>query len=101
MIVITMVPDRETGEKIARSILAKRLAACVSIASEAQSFYWWQDKISQDREYQLMIKTRATCYPGLEAEILSLHPYEIPEIVAIPLKTGYARYLDWIAAETD
>lgn len=96
-----MVPDQEIGEKIARSLLAKRLAACVSVASEAHSFYWWKGKITRDREYQLTIKTRAECYSALETEIVSSHPYEIPEIVSLPIGTGYLPYLDWITAETD
>jgi len=101
IVVKTMVPDRDTGEKIAQALLEKRLAACVSVSAVATSMYWWQGEITRDREFQLMIKTRASCYPDLESTILAIHPYEIPEIIAIPLKTGYPRYLDWIAAETD
>lgn len=101
MLVKTTVSDQETGEKIASALLEKRLAACVTICAEALSLYWWKGEIARDREYQLIIKTRAALYSKLEAEIIAVHPYEVPEIIALPVQAGNSKYLDWIASETD
>jgi periplasmic divalent cation tolerance protein len=98
--VFSTVPDEDSAQKIANTILKKRLAACVNITSPAQSLYWWQGKITQEQEYQMIIKTENKLYTQLEEIILELHPYEIPEIIAIPVVRGYSPYLDWIAAET-
>lgn len=100
IVVISTVPDKDTGQKIASAILSKRLAACVTITSASQSLYWWQGKISQGQEHILFIKSQSKLYPNLEKIILELHPYEVPEVIALPAVRGFSQYLDWIAAET-
>jgi len=101
ILVMTTVPDKKSGEKIAQVIVGERLAACITVSSACLSFYWWKKKISQDKEYILVIKTKTSLYNKLEEKILEIHPYEVPEIIALPLLKGYTKYLDWISKETD
>ena len=100
VVVNNTVPDIETGQRIARMLVEKRLAACVTISELKESIYWWEGNIEREQEHLLIIKTTETLYPKLEAEILKLHPYDVPEIIALPVSAGYVKYLEWIAAET-
>lgn len=100
ILVMTTVPDDSTAQKMASVLLEKRLAACVTISSPCQSLYWWQEKISKDKEHILFIKTQASLYSSLQDKILEVHPYEVPEIIALPLFKGYAKYLSWVSEET-
>lgn len=97
---MTTVPDPEVGQIIAEKIIGERLAACVTISAQSQSLYWWQDKILQEQEHTLFIKTTKETYPKLEKMIRQLHPYEVPEIIALPISEGSKDYLDWIDDET-
>ncbi len=100
LIVITNAPDRDVALKIARALIERKLAACVNILAECTSVYRWQGKLETATEVPLLIKTRAAIYPELEAAIRSLHPYELPEIVAVPIERGLPDYLEWVNAET-
>lgn len=100
LIVITNAPDREIALKIARALIERKLAACVNILAECTSIYRWQGKLETATEVPMLIKTRAAIYPDLEAAIKSLHPYELPEIVAVPVERGLPDYLEWVNAET-
>jgi periplasmic divalent cation tolerance protein len=100
LIVFTHVPDRAAAEKIARALIERKLAACVNILAECTSIYRWQGKIETAGEVPLLIKTRADIYDEVEAAIKSLHPYELPEIVAVSVERGSGEYLDWINAAT-
>jgi periplasmic divalent cation tolerance protein len=100
LIVITNAPDRDVALKIARGLIERKLAACVNILAECTSVYRWQGKLETATEVPLLIKTRAAIYSELEAAIKSLHPYELPEIVAVPIECGLPAYLEWMGAET-
>jgi periplasmic divalent cation tolerance protein len=100
IVVLSTVPDTDTGRRIARAILERRLAACVNISGPLESLYWWEGKIQQDPEHLLVIKTREELFPALEEAVRSLHPYDVPEIIALPVGQGSSAYLDWIGAET-
>lgn len=100
IVVLTNLPDRETAQALARALVEGRLAACVSVGAAVDSMYHWQGQIETGTEYPVAIKTRAVLYSKVEAEIRRIHPYELPEVVAVPISDGYARYLDWIRAET-
>ncbi|WP_295005192.1 divalent-cation tolerance protein CutA [uncultured Dechloromonas sp.] len=100
LIVITNCPDEETANAIALAVVEERLAACVNILPRVQSLYRWQGSVESAAEIPLLIKTTAGNYPALEARITALHPYEVPEIVALPLARGLPAYLNWVAAET-
>ena len=100
MLVITNLPDRAAAEKLADALIAQRLAACVNILAPCRSVYRWQGALQHDEEHPMLIKTSAERYAALEAAIRAGHPYELPEIVAVPIERGLAAYLDWLAAET-
>jgi periplasmic divalent cation tolerance protein len=99
IVVLTSLPDRETAQALARSLVEARLAACVNVGAAVDSMYHWQGQIETATEYPVAIKTRTVLYSKVEAEIRKIHPYELPEVVAVPITDGYARYLDWIRAE--
>jgi periplasmic divalent cation tolerance protein len=100
LLVITHLPDQASAERVARSLVEARLAACVSILAPCRSVYRWQGAIETADEVPLLIKTRAACYAELEAAIRAQHPYALPEIVACDLVRGLPEYLSWVAAET-
>jgi periplasmic divalent cation tolerance protein len=100
LLVMTTVPDPEVGQIIAEKVIEERLAACVTQSSAGQSLYWWQEKITQDQECILFIKTTTEAYPRLEKTILQIHPYDVPEIIALPIAAGSKEYLKWIDRET-
>ncbi len=89
-----------TAEKLAREILAKRIAACVSITHNVKSCYWWDDKIETSAESLLLIKTRSSLFRAVESVVKRVHPYKVPEIIAIPINIGHKPYLAWIKKET-
>lgn len=97
---MTTSPNEETNRKIAKELLEERLAACVTVSALSQSHYWWQGRMTTEQEHILFIKTRGSLYGDLEKKILKIHPYKVPEIIAIPLIKGYGKYLDWISMET-
>jgi periplasmic divalent cation tolerance protein len=94
------MPERAAAEALARELLAARLAACVHVGAPVRSLYHWRGQIEMADETPLAIKTRVALYPRVQAAILASHPYELPEIVAVPISDALPRYLDWIAAET-
>jgi periplasmic divalent cation tolerance protein len=100
ILVLTTVPDQAQAEALARELLTARLAACIQIGATVQSLYHWRGQIETASEIPLAIKTRAGLYPRVEETIRRRHPYELPEIVAVPISCGLPAYLDWIAAET-
>ncbi|MBC7363854.1 MAG: divalent-cation tolerance protein CutA [Candidatus Aminicenantes bacterium] len=99
LIVLTTLPEEKVAEELVRHLLEEKLAACCSVL-KARSFYWWENKINDDQEVVVMIKTSASLYPELEKKIKQLHPYQLPEIIALPVVSGYQPYLDWIKEVT-
>jgi periplasmic divalent cation tolerance protein len=95
-IVLCTTPDRETAELIAGTLVSEQLAACVNILPGVTSMYRWHGTIEQNEELLLIIKTSRSVWPMLVAQIQALHPYELPEIVAVPIKTGEAEYIQWL-----
>jgi periplasmic divalent cation tolerance protein len=100
LLVITNLPDRGAAERLAEALVGKRLAACVNILAPCRSVYRWQGEVQHDEEHPVLIKTTPERYAQLEVEIRSLHPYELPEIIAVPIERGLPDYLAWVAAET-
>ncbi len=98
--VLTQMPDHAAAHALALVLLERRLAACVSIGAPVESLYHWRGKIETGREVPVTIKTRRMRYAEVEAAVRAGHPYELPEIVAVPIVNGFEPYLDWIAAET-
>ena len=100
LFVLTTVADRAAGTALARMLLERRLAACVTIGAPVDSLYHWRGRIETASELPLTIKTRAALYQQVEAAIRELHDYEVPEIVAIPIIHGSDSYIGWLADET-
>ncbi len=96
LLVFTTLPDAESAGTVASALVARRLAACVNILPPGTSVYEWQGEIHQDPEHVLLIKTTETGYAQLQAALLELHPYELPEIIAVPITQGLPPYLRWI-----
>ena len=100
LLVLTNCPDEETANSIALAVVEAKVAACVNILPCVQSIYRWQGVVESATEIPLFIKSTAANYPALEKLIAGLHPYETPEIVALPITQGLPAYLNWVAAET-
>lgn len=100
VVILTSLPDRETAERFARALVEQRLAACVNVLSQCTSVYRWRDAVETAREVPVLIKTRDALYGEVEAAIRRLHPYELPEIVAVPVVRGLPEYVKWISTET-
>lgn len=99
--VLTTVEHKADAEKIAKSLVEKKLAACVQILGPLTSYFHWQGKLDSAAEYLCLIKSRDDLFTKLEAEIINLHPYELPEILAMPITKGSKDYLNWLAAELE
>jgi periplasmic divalent cation tolerance protein len=100
IIVFTSLPDREAALKLANELVAKKLAACVNVLSECTSVDRWKGTVEIAHEVPVLIKTRAARFAEVEDAIRGLHPYELPEIVAVPIARGCDDYLQWVADET-
>ena len=100
LLVLTNVPDRATAEKLADMLIERRLAACVNILAPCRSVYRWKGVVQHDEEHPMLIKTSAERYGALEQALRAAHPYELPEIIAVPIERGLPAYLDWVADET-
>lgn len=99
-IVLITAPDRERAEALAETLVGERLAACVNIVPGIRSIYRFEGSIHRDDEVLLVVKTRAPLFPALEARVRSLHPYTVPEILALDATEGFSGYVAWVLAET-
>lgn len=100
LLVLTNLPDRAVADRLADSLIEQRLAACVNILAPCRSVYRWKGAVQHDEEHPMLIKTTAERYAALEAAIRAMHPYELPEIVAVGIERGLPGYLAWVDAET-
>ena len=100
LLVLTNLPDRAVAERLAETLIEKRVAACVNILAPCRSVYRWKGAVQHDEEHPMLIKTTTEAYAALEAAIRAGHPYELPEIIAVTVERGLPAYLDWVAAET-
>ena len=99
-VMFSTAPNRETALLIARAVVAERLAACVNLVPRVTSVYRWEDKIEEDEEVLLVVKTRADRSDALCARIGELHPYDVPELVLLPVAGGAESYLEWVREES-
>ncbi len=100
LLVLTNLPDRAAAERLADLVVAQHLAACVNILAPCRSVYRWKGAVQHDEEHPVLIKTTRERYGALEKALREGHPYELPEIIAVPIERGLPAYLDWVAAET-
>jgi periplasmic divalent cation tolerance protein len=100
IVVLTSLPDRASAIRLATLLVERRHAACVNILAECTSVYRWEGVVKTASEVPMLIKTSLSAYSRLEEEILANHPYELPEIIGVPLAAGLPAYLDWVATES-
>lgn len=100
LVVLTNLPDRAAAEKLADALVEARVAACVNILAPCRSVYRWKGALQHDEEVPVLVKTSVERYPALEAAIRAQHPYELPEIIAVPVERGLPGYLAWVADQT-
>jgi len=100
VVVLVTAPDLKTARRLADALVGERLAACVTAVPGARSTYRWKGKVERAREVVLIVKTRAVLAKRVERRVRELHPYDVPEILAIPVASGEARYLRWIGEST-
>jgi len=98
-IVLTTVGLKDVAERLAQQLVERRLAACVNIVGPIRSIYRWKNKVQNEQEYLLLIKTTAAHAAELQSAFQGLHPYELPECVQLPVEGGSEEYLAWLAAE--
>ncbi|HEY7516060.1 MAG TPA: divalent-cation tolerance protein CutA [Vicinamibacteria bacterium] len=96
LLVLTTVARAEDAERIAEELVVRRLAACVNVLPGVRSIYRWKGAVERDEERLLLVKTRADRYEALREALLALHPYEVPELVAVPIERGSEAYLRWL-----
>lgn len=96
IVILCSCPNNKTARTIANKLIESRLAACISIIPGIESIYTWKNKIETSQEHLLLIKTTQTAYTKLEAAIKQWHPYECPEIIALPIQQGSPDYLQWL-----
>ena len=100
LVVLVTAPDPEKAAEIARTLVEERLAACGSVVPGLRSIYRWEGRVEDDREALLLLKTTRARFEALRARVLALHPYQVPEVLALPVEAGSAPYLAWIAEAT-
>ena len=100
LLVFTTLPSADKAAELARALVEERLAACANLLPAIRSIYRWQGKLQDENEVVVLLKTRAEHLERLKLRILELHPYEVPEVLAVPVEFGYQPYLDWLAGET-
>ena len=100
LLVITNLPNKADAERLAEALVSEGVAACVNVLAECTSFFRWQGNLDRATEVPVIIKTTLASYPELESTLRKLHPYELPEIIALPVSAGLPEYLNWVAQET-
>ncbi len=100
LVVLVTAPSAEKAAELGRVVVSERLAACASVVPAIRSIYWWEGAVRDEGEALMVLKTTRARFEALRDRVLSLHPYQVPEVVAVPIEGGNERYLEWIAAET-
>lgn len=97
LLVLSTFPDAVTARRIGRELVEKRCAACANILPSIESVYWWEGKVESGNETLVLFKTTNDRYQALETTLTALHPYEVPEIIALPIERGWPEYLRWVS----
>lgn len=100
IVVLTTVATEDEAVKLVRTLLERRLIACGTVFPAVRSLYRWQSKVADEREVVVMLKTRSARLESLQAAFRELHPYKVPELLALPVSAGSSKYLEWINGET-
>ena len=97
ILVLTTLPSSDAAVELAKSVVQERLAACANLLPAVRSIYLWQGKLQDENEVLVLLKTRQDQFERLKARILELHPYEVPEVLSVPVEQAHAAYREWIA----
>jgi periplasmic divalent cation tolerance protein len=97
--VTTTLPDRKSADKLAETLVAERLAACAQVLGPVSSTYRWDGRVEHAEEWYCTLKTTDQCLPALQKRIRELHPYQVPELIVLPITSGDPQYLDWVRTE--
>lgn len=97
VVVLVTAPSEEKAAELARTVVEERLAACGNIVSRLRSIYRWEGKVQDEAEVLLILKTERARFEALRQRVVALHPYEVPEVIALPITAGHPAYLQWIA----
>ena len=100
LVVLVTAPSPEVAAALARTLVEERLAACGNVLSEVRSIYRWEGQVREDAEALLVLKTTRARLEALRDRVLALHPYDVPEVLALPVEAGSPDYLAWLAGET-
>ncbi len=100
LVVLVTAPSAEKAAELGRALVDERLAACATLVPSVRSIYRWEGKVQDESEALLVLKTTRDRFDALRDRTLALHPYEVPEVIALPIEAGSARYLAWISGET-
>ena len=100
VVVLVTCPSRSVARRMATALVTQRLAACVNIVPAVESLFWWQGKVDRCRETLLIIKTAARGFERLRKAVIELHPYDVPEVIALPLAAGHAPYVRWVISSS-
>ena len=99
-VIFTTCGSKEDADKLATLLVEKRLAACAQVSGPITSFYWWEDNLQKDTEWQVKFKVTASNYERAEKIIRENHPYELPQIIALPVEKALPEFINWVAKET-
>ena len=99
-VVLVTAPDAETGARIARTLLEEHRIACANLLPQVRSLYRWEGAVEDEPEVLLVLKTRAEGLEALSERVREIHPYDVPEVIALPVSAGHAPYLQWVREET-
>ncbi|RMF92129.1 MAG: divalent-cation tolerance protein CutA [Candidatus Schekmanbacteria bacterium] len=100
ILVLTSLDSEKKAREIAETLVKEKLAACVSLFSDVESFYFWEEKLCREKEIFLFIKTREDLFNHLKERLLEIHPYETPEIISLNIDNFYEKYAKWVVDET-
>jgi periplasmic divalent cation tolerance protein len=101
VVVLVTCPNRRQAAQLAKTLVGRRLAACVNIVPGVQSLFWWQDRVHQAHETLLIMKTRAKAFEPLRRAVRAHHPYDVPEVIAMPIARAHQPYLRWITSSVE
>lgn len=96
LVIMTTLDSEEAAKALATQLVNKRLVACAQILSPIQSYYWWNEAVESSKEWLVVLKTTEACWPALEQAVLEQHPYEVPQLTALPLAAIHAPYASWL-----
>ena len=100
LVVLVTAPSAEKAAELGRALVSERLAACANVISAIRSIYWWEGKVQDEPEALILLKTTRDRFEALRDRVLALHPYQVPEVVALGIEAGSEKYLAWIAEAT-